>query len=153
MGAVYTLQVLGILMLVVASLWQMLFVYLPLSLIFVYYTRAFRPISRELKRLESIARSPLITHIGTTLFGLSLVRSFGAQQTFREVTFKCIDSHHKLQVISFASSRWLSMRLDIVSVIITIVTSILLLIVPIDGTVHRLVLCLILTPPFCLLFV
>jgi len=129
--------VLGILIIVASSLWQMLFVFAPLGYFFWRFVQSFRKISRELKRLESIARSPLLAHISTTLLGLALVRSFGAGEAFKQVNSQWIDKHHKLATFLFNTNRWLGIRLDLLAILVSILTTLLLLLVPIDRTYRK----------------
>ena len=46
------------------------------TLIGVFYLRA----SRDLKRIESIQRSPLYQHFGETLSGISTIRAYGDER-------------------------------------------------------------------------
>jgi len=43
------------------------------------------PASRELKRLDSVARSPIYSHFSETLMGSSTVRAYGQSERFMEV--------------------------------------------------------------------
>lgn len=49
----------------------------PLSLIYVSVMNYFRAVSRELKRIESLTRSPIYTHFSESLNGLSTIQAFG----------------------------------------------------------------------------
>ncbi|KAJ1563463.1 hypothetical protein HK405_001941, partial [Cladochytrium tenue] len=53
--------------------------------LFYSFLRLFRAAMRELKRLESIARSPLYSQINETFTGLSTVRAYGAVDRFKAV--------------------------------------------------------------------
>lgn len=63
---------------------------IPLIAVFVLLVRYFLKSSRELKRLESVCRSPVFSHISETLDGLATIRSRGRQQDFVEQFYKYV---------------------------------------------------------------
>ena len=72
----------------VANAW-LAAVVVPIILLYVYIARYFMRTSRELKRLESLCRSPVLTQISETLDGLDTIRSRGRQQEFAELFCRC----------------------------------------------------------------
>ncbi len=60
----------------------LLFVVVPVIVVAVYISRYYLKTSRELKRLESICRSPVFSHISETLNGLDTIRTRGRQRDF-----------------------------------------------------------------------
>lgn len=65
----------------VANFW-VIFTIAPLTLIGVYIVTHYLKSSRELKRLESICRSPVFSHISETLNGLDTIRTRRRQNDF-----------------------------------------------------------------------
>lgn len=65
----------------VANFW-VIFIIAPLTLIGVYIVTHYLKSSRELKRLESICRSPVFSHISETLNGLDTIRTRRRQNDF-----------------------------------------------------------------------
>ena len=65
----------------VAKPW-LLFVVIPMTVVFVYISRYYLKTSRELKRLESICRSPVFSHISETVNGLETIRTRRRQRDF-----------------------------------------------------------------------
>ena len=65
----------------VANPW-LLFVVVPVTVVIVYISRYYLKTSRELKRLESICRSPVFSHISETLDGLDTIRTRGRKRDF-----------------------------------------------------------------------
>ena len=65
----------------VANPW-LLFVTVPLTVLVFYISKYYLKTSRELKRLESISRSPVFSHISETLNGLDTIRTRRRQMEF-----------------------------------------------------------------------
>ena len=69
----------------------------------------------QIKRLQSASKSPIFSHFSETQSGLSTVRAYGAQDIFAKQMEKYIDEYYVFQYSNMASSRWLALRLEIVS--------------------------------------
>ncbi|CAK4733366.1 unnamed protein product, partial [Aphanomyces euteiches] len=72
----------------------------------------------ELKRLESISRTPVINLISETINGISTIRAFDMTQYFAAKSRQVLDHNQSYFMVYRASSRWLQMRLDWVSAVI-----------------------------------
>ena len=55
---------------------------LPLGVIYVLYQKYYLRTSRELKRLDSVSRSPIFAHFQESLGGLSTIRAYRQQKRF-----------------------------------------------------------------------
>ena len=60
----------------------LLFIVVPFTVLVSYISKYYLKTSRELKRLESICRSPVFSHISETLNGLDTIRTRGRQRDF-----------------------------------------------------------------------
>ena len=68
----------------------LLFVVVPMAVSVMYISRYYLKTSRELKRLESICRSPVFSHISETLNGLDTIRTRGRQRDFVDQFYRYV---------------------------------------------------------------
>ncbi|KAG0577462.1 hypothetical protein KC19_5G158000 [Ceratodon purpureus] len=97
----------------------------PFVLIFLYVQRRYVTVSRELKRLDGLSRSPMYAHFSQTLQGIASVRAFGAEKKMHDQFLAMIDANHRAFVLFVHSSRWLGIRLDFAAAICVSVASLL----------------------------
>ena len=70
------------------------------------------PTSRQLKRLESITRSPIFSHFSETLAGVSTIRAYAATDRFVGESDNRVDQNIMCCYPSMISNRWLAIRLE-----------------------------------------
>ncbi|XP_076363250.1 multidrug resistance-associated protein 1-like isoform X2 [Tachypleus tridentatus] len=87
-------------------------VLLPLGVCYSLLQRFYISASRQLKRLESITRSPIYTHFSETVTGTTSIRAFGATERFILESDKRVDFNHSSCFPSVAANRWLAIRLE-----------------------------------------
>ncbi|KAG0347692.1 hypothetical protein BG004_007175, partial [Podila humilis] len=80
--------------------------------------------SRQVKRIESLERSPIYSHLSETLSGLTSVRAFGKREEFMEEHLKTQEDHGRAFFTYLGMARWLGYRLDVVSALFLGVTAI-----------------------------
>ncbi|KAJ5562910.1 hypothetical protein N7461_001671 [Penicillium sp. DV-2018c] len=68
--------------------------------------------SRDLKRLESVQRSPLYQQFGETLNGIVTIRAYGDAPRFMIDNHRRINSYNRPHIYLWASNRWLALRVD-----------------------------------------
>lgn len=96
-----------------------------LSLVYGYYQRYYISISRELKRLISISRSPIFAHLQESLNGVDTVRAFHQMDRFCYINRSNIDVNTKSLFMLQLISRWLSTRLHFLGSIVVLSSSVL----------------------------
>ncbi|KAG8145847.1 hypothetical protein E2320_012309 [Naja naja] len=84
----------------------------PLGLIYFFVQRFYVATSRQLKRLESVSRSPVYSHFNETLLGVSVIRAFGEQKRFISQSDVKVDENQKAYYPSIVANRWLAVRLE-----------------------------------------
>jgi ATP-binding cassette subfamily C (CFTR/MRP) protein 1 len=75
----------------------------------------YRKTSRELKRLDSVTRSPVYIHFDECLEGAAVIRSHGGEHLLRErvVCLSRLDENQRMCFASGAASQWLTFRLQV----------------------------------------
>ncbi len=108
------LQLMGI---IIAGLFvspYMILFALILILICLYYASQYLAGAREVKRLESNAKSPIFEQFGSALTGLGTIRAFDKAETYIERMFTKIDDHARTFWYLWLFNRWMGFRLNIV---------------------------------------
>ncbi|KAI8381242.1 P-loop containing nucleoside triphosphate hydrolase protein [Radiomyces spectabilis] len=88
-----------------------------------YYLRT----SRDLKRLNSVSRSPIYVQFNESINGVSTIRAFGSQFRFMEENFKKIDGNNRPFIWMWATNRWLHCRVDVLGAFVGFCTGVVLL--------------------------
>lgn len=95
----------------------------PLCWYFISVRRIFVTSTRELKRLEGLARSPIFAMLGESLGGIATIRANSALDYFRRKFENAHDAHTRAFFAFIASSRWVGFRMDgIMFLFLTLVT-------------------------------
>uniref|UniRef100_A0A670YM28 Multidrug resistance-associated protein 4 n=1 Tax=Pseudonaja textilis TaxID=8673 RepID=A0A670YM28_PSETE len=115
------LQVCGVVGVAIAVIPWILIPLVPLLIVFIFLRRYFLDTSRDIKRLESTTRSPVFSHLSSSLQGLWTIRAFQAQQRFQELFDAHQDLHSEAWFLFLTTSRWFAVRLDAICAIFVIV--------------------------------
>uniref|UniRef100_A0A4W5PD84 Multidrug resistance-associated protein 4 n=1 Tax=Hucho hucho TaxID=62062 RepID=A0A4W5PD84_9TELE len=117
------LQILGVIIVAAVVIPWILIPVVPLLIVFLFLRRYFLQTSRDIKRLESTTRSPVFSHLSSSLQGLWTIRAFKAQQRFQQAFDAHQDLHSEAWFLFLTTSRWFALRLDgICSIFVTITT-------------------------------
>ncbi|KAI9706829.1 MAG: hypothetical protein M1820_004800 [Bogoriella megaspora] len=91
---------------------------LPLGGLYLYIQRYYLRTSRELKRLDSISRSPIYAHFQESLAGISTIRAYRQQHRFGLENEWRVDANLRAYYPSTTANRWLAVRLEFIGSII-----------------------------------
>jgi ATP-binding cassette subfamily C (CFTR/MRP) protein 1 len=83
-----------------------------LAFMYIKAMNYFRQVSRETKRLESVARSPVFSQFSETLGGLSTIRAYGKAGEFRRHFEDILDFNTQAVYVNKVADRWLAVRLE-----------------------------------------
>uniref|UniRef100_A0A673CJH5 ATP-binding cassette, sub-family C (CFTR/MRP), member 3 n=1 Tax=Sphaeramia orbicularis TaxID=375764 RepID=A0A673CJH5_9TELE len=86
----------------------------PLAFIYVFVQRFYVATSRQLKRLESVSRSPIYSHFSETITGSSVIRAYSRHSAFVLMSDMKVDENQKSYYPGIVSNRWLGVRIEFI---------------------------------------
>eukprot|EP00301_Raphidiophrys_heterophryoidea_P005475 c12292_g1_i1.p1 GENE.c12292_g1_i1~~c12292_g1_i1.p1 ORF type:complete len:1600 (+),score=427.88 c12292_g1_i1:315-4802(+) len=89
-------------------------VFIPLFALFVWVFSFFQRSAREVKRLDSLTRSPVYAFFNQTLVGSATVRAFGGEGHVMGKLGGKVDDNIALNLVSMSMNRWLSVMLEVI---------------------------------------
>ncbi|KAB8235657.1 P-loop containing nucleoside triphosphate hydrolase protein [Aspergillus alliaceus] len=108
-----------------------LLVFACLLLVFcVYLSNSYLAGARELKRLESNSKSPVMEQFDSSLAGLTTIRAFNKVEVYVRQMYSKIDRHAQTVWNSWLFNRWLAFRMSIVGAIFSTGAAALVVYVP-----------------------
>lgn len=90
----------------------------PMLVIYYFVQRFYVATSRQLKRIESVTRSPIYVHFSETITGQSVIRAWGEEQRFIQESERRVDYNQMMSYPSIIANRWLAVRLEILGAFI-----------------------------------
>ncbi|KAI8896540.1 P-loop containing nucleoside triphosphate hydrolase protein [Globomyces pollinis-pini] len=99
--------------------WTMVFLLLPLLVVFYIMIRYYQRSNISFKRFESTHRSPLYSHVSETLAGISTVKAYGVEKEFIQKQRQLMDFSNVPTFLRLLASVWISLRLEILTSTIT----------------------------------
>ncbi|KAK0578041.1 hypothetical protein LWI29_004127 [Acer saccharum] len=90
------------------SLWAIM----PLLVLFYAAYLYYQSTAREVKRLDSITRSPVYAQFGEALNGLSSIRAYQAYDRMANINGKSMDNNIRFTLANTSSNSWLTIRLE-----------------------------------------
>ncbi|KAL6214047.1 hypothetical protein ACLB2K_013485 [Fragaria x ananassa] len=90
------------------SLWAIL----PLLVLFYAAYLYYQSMAREVKRLDSISRSPVYAQFGEALNGISSIRAYKAYDRMADINGKSVDNNIRFTLVNISANRWLAIRLE-----------------------------------------
>uniref|UniRef100_A0A8C3TA56 ATP binding cassette subfamily C member 3 n=1 Tax=Chelydra serpentina TaxID=8475 RepID=A0A8C3TA56_CHESE len=89
-------------------------VIIPLAIVYFFVQRFYVATSRQLKRLESVSRSPIYSHFSETITGASVIRAYGREHSFVSLNDLKVDENQKSYFPTIISNRWLGVRIELI---------------------------------------
>uniref|UniRef100_A0A2K6ES78 ATP binding cassette subfamily C member 11 n=1 Tax=Propithecus coquereli TaxID=379532 RepID=A0A2K6ES78_PROCO len=114
-----------LLVVVLLSPYILLMVVIVIMVCLVYYMMFSRAINL-FKRLENYSRSPLVSHILTSLHGLSSIHVYGKSEAFVSQFKRLTDMQNNYLLLFLSSTRWIALRLETMINLVTLAVALFL---------------------------
>jgi ABC-type multidrug transport system fused ATPase/permease subunit len=96
---------------------------IPLAYVYLSYQKYYLRTSRELKRLDSVTRSPIYAHFQESLGGISTIRAYRQENRFALENEWRMDANLRAYFPSISANRWLAVRLEFIGSIIILASA------------------------------
>ncbi|KRZ13593.1 Multidrug resistance-associated protein 1, partial [Trichinella zimbabwensis] len=108
------LGVLSVLLVILISTPIFAAVIVPIAIVYYFLQKIYIRSSRQLKRIESITRSPVYSHFQESLTGAAVIRAFQVQERFIFESERRLDENQTSFYQNEVSNRWLAVRLELI---------------------------------------
>ncbi|XP_043249230.1 multidrug resistance-associated protein 5-like isoform X1 [Colletes gigas] len=98
-----------------------------LGAVFFYISKVFRVAMRDLKRMESVSRSPVLSFVTTTVHGLNTIHAFQKEEAFINKFEELFDLNNLCLYLCQSAMRWSASRLDSLAIASASITAFLVI--------------------------
>ncbi|GMI66409.1 Arabidopsis thaliana ATP-binding cassette C5, multidrug resistance-associated protein 5 [Hibiscus trionum] len=128
-----TIQLLGIVGVMTKVTWQVLLLVVPMAVACLWMQKYYMASSRELVRIVSIQKSPVINLFGESIAGAATIRGFGQEKRFMKRNLYLLDCFARPFFCSLAAIEWLCLRMELLSTFVFAFCMILLVSFPLGS--------------------
>lgn len=97
-----------------------LIAFIPLAIFYAFIQRLYVASCSKLKRLDSASRSPIYSHFGESLNGISTIRAYQAEERFIQLIEQRVDLNSQFAYPNVACQLWLGLRLQTIGGLVVI---------------------------------
>lgn len=109
--------------LIVITLPFVIFFLVPVLFLYYRFQNDYRRVAREVKRLDSLARSPRFAHFKETVQGLTVLRAFNRMDWVMDSFFQKLRYSNEMYYTHYVINRWFSVRLPLIGAGISMFTA------------------------------
>lgn len=106
---------------IMLCVWSIPWIALGLPLLaYAFYAlfQRFSSVSRDIKRLEGVTRSPIYSSLAETLSGLETIRAYGDTRRFLQTHTQRMDRNSKYFFHHWQATSWMCIRLEVATAIV-----------------------------------
>ena len=115
----------SILVISVIVVWWIIFV-IPIMMYLVYrvFTRSISGV-KEITRVESVTKSPLLSFLGETISGATTIRAYDQVETFIDHNMQLLNKNILAVMWTESLSLWFAIRIDFISIAMMLIVSLI----------------------------
>ncbi|XP_043692521.1 ABC transporter C family member 3-like isoform X1 [Telopea speciosissima] len=95
--------------------WQMLILFIPMSVICIWYQQYYISTARELTRLCGVCQAPITQHFAESILGSTTIRCFDQEERFIDTNLKLVDVYSRPKFHFSGAVEWLCFRMDMLA--------------------------------------
>eukprot|EP00949_MAST-11_sp_MAST-11-sp1_P004080 g4080.t1 len=96
---------------------------IPIIAAYLYLTRLFRRVVRQMKRFDNRSRSPIFSHLSSMSQGLSTIVAFGMGPAYMRRNRFLVDENQRANFAFWMCNRWIGVRLDVLTTCVCVLVS------------------------------
>ncbi|XP_042496376.1 ABC transporter C family member 3-like [Macadamia integrifolia] len=124
------IEFLGTIAIISQVAWQMLIVFIPMTVICIWYQQYYISAARELTRLCGVCQAPIVQYFAESVLGSTTIRCFDQEERFMDTNLQLVDVYSRPKFYFSSAMEWLCFRMDILASITYAVFLICLITVP-----------------------
>ncbi|KAG6415306.1 hypothetical protein SASPL_122712 [Salvia splendens] len=110
--------------------WPTIILVIPLGWLNFWYRGYYLATSRELTRLDSITKAPVIHHFSESITGVMTIRCFRKQESFCHENLNRVNGNLRMDFHNNGSNEWLGFRLELMGSFILCMSALFMTILP-----------------------
>ncbi|XP_057963712.1 ABC transporter C family member 4 isoform X2 [Malania oleifera] len=124
------ITVLSIIIITCQYAWPTVFLLIPLGWMNFWYRGYYLASSRELTRLDSITKAPVIHHFSESISGVMTIRCFRKQGMFCQENVDRVNANVRMDFHNNGSNEWLGFRLELIGSFILCISTLFMILLP-----------------------
>ncbi|PPS00035.1 hypothetical protein GOBAR_AA20628 [Gossypium barbadense] len=110
--------------------WPTIFLIIPLCWLNFWYRGYYLASSRELTRLDSITKAPVIHHFSESISGVMTIRAFRKEDSFCQENVNRVNSSLRMDFHNNGSNEWLGFRLELIGSLVLCLSTMFMIFLP-----------------------
>ncbi|KAI3805923.1 hypothetical protein L1987_21811 [Smallanthus sonchifolius] len=130
MSIALCLSVISVIIITCQYAWPTVFLLVPLGWLNFWYRGYYLATSREITRLDSITKAPVIHHFSESISGVMTIRCFRKQEYFIQENVDRVDGNLRMDFHNNASNGWLGFRMEFLGSLFLCISTVFMILLP-----------------------